>query len=263
MRMEPENDIAVTVADRVAVVTIDRPAKRNALNLAMWKRLRAIYADLAAQGEARVVVLTGAGGHFCAGADISEFDSIRDDAESGRIYEEEAEAAVIAIRDWPGPTVAAISGYAMGGGCGLALACDLRVGDATAKMGIPAARLGILYGTLDCTLLYRQVGLANAKRVLYAARPFAAEECAQIGLLDIMVEADALAAARALAADFAHNAPLTLRGSKTILEACAAGTAEARNAEIQELIDTAMSSADYAEGRRAFADKRTPKFTGR
>ncbi len=258
-----ENDIAVTVADRVAVVTINRPTKRNALNLAMWKRLRTIYADLSAQGEVRVMVLAGAGGHFCAGADISEFDSVRDDAKSGRIYEEEAEAAVVAIRDWPGPTIAAISGYAMGGGCGLALACDLRVGDATAKMGIPAARLGILYGTLDCTLLYRQVGLANAKRVLYAARPFTADECSQIGLLDITVETDALTAACSLATDFAHNAPLTLRGSKIILDACASGTAEARHAEIQDLIDAAVSSADYAEGRRAFADKRPPKFMGR
>lgn len=261
--MDSENGIAVTVANRVAIVTINRITKRNALNLAMWKRLRAIYTDLASQGEARAVVLTGAGGHFCAGADISEFDSVRDDAESGRVYEEEAEAAAVAIRDWPGPTIAAISGYAMGGGCGLALACDLRVGDATAKMGIPAARLGILYGTLDCTLLYRQVGLASAKRVLYAARPFTAQECAQIGLLDITVESDALAAACSHAADFVHNAPLSLQGSKIILEACATGTAEARNAEIQDLIDTVMSSVDYAEGRQAFADKRPPRFIGR
>jgi enoyl-CoA hydratase/carnithine racemase len=188
---------------------------------------------------------------------------VRNDAASGRRYEEEAEAAAIAVRDWPGPTIAAISGYAMGGGCGLALACDLRVGDATARMGIPAARLGILYGTLDCTLLYRQVGLANAKRILYAGRPFDAQECAQIGLLDVLAEADALTAAHALAAAFASNAPLTLRGSKFILEACAAGTAAARDAEIQELIDAAMRSADYAEGRRAFAQKRAPQFTGR
>ncbi len=264
--MQGDNNVTVTIADRVATVTINRAAKRNALNLAMWKRLRAIYtelADLAMRGEARAVILTGTGSHFCAGADISEFDSVRSDAESGRIYEQEAEAAAVAVRDWPGPTIAAISGYAMGGGCGLALACDFRVGDATAKMGIPAARLGILYGTLDCTLLYRQVGLANAKRILYAGRPFNAQECAQIGLLDVLIEADALAAARGLAAEFASNAPLSLRGSKFILEACAAGAAEARDAEIQELIDTAMLSADYAEGRRAFAQKRTPQFIGR
>jgi enoyl-CoA hydratase/carnithine racemase len=259
----PAEDIKVTITGGVATVTIDRPAKRNALNLAMWRRLGAIYAEFAADDAVRAIVLTGAGGNFCAGADISEFDSVRNDAESGRLYEQEAEAAVIAIRDWPGPTIAAISGYAMGGGCGLALACDLRVGDGTAKMGIPAARLGILYGTVDCTLLYRQIGLANAKRVLYAGRPFGSQECSQLGLLDIVVESDALAAAQNLAAEFANNAPLTLQGSKFILEACAAGAAEARDIEIQERIDTAMTSADYAEGRRAFSEKRPPRFIGR
>ena len=138
---------------------------------------------------------TGAGGNFCAGADISEFSKVRFDAESGRIYEEAGEAATLAIRDCRKPTIAAISGYAIGGGCGLALACDFRIADRSARMGITAARLGIVYGTLDCELLYRQVGLANAKRVLFSGQHFAIDDCVAMGLVD-MVATEARARSR-------------------------------------------------------------------
>ena len=162
---------------------------------------------------------------------------MRADSRSGRIYEAANEAATIALRDCRKPTIAAISGYGMGGGCALALACDLRVGDATTRMGIPAARLGIVYGELDCALLYRQVGLANAKRVLYTGRAFDASDCAAMGLLDIVATDTALAGAHALAAEIADNAPLSLAGSKLVLEALAAGTAGARHAEISAVIE--------------------------
>lgn len=256
-------EIELSLTDGVALVRLNRPAKRNAVRLAMWKRLTAIFRELADDDAARAVILTGSGGHFCAGADISEFDDVRSDVEAGRAYEHATEEATIAIRDWPGPTIAAISGYAMGGGCGLALACDLRVADRTARIGIPAARLGIIYSALDCGLLHRQVGLANAKRVLYSGRAFDYDEALPMGLIDIGVEADALGAARELALSLAANAPLSLRGSKRILEACADGTAAARAAEIESIIDGGLASADYAEGRRAFMDKRAPVFVGR
>jgi enoyl-CoA hydratase/carnithine racemase len=255
--------IRVSLEKGIAVVRIDRPRKRNALSLRMWIRLREVFEELAANDDARVAIVSGSGGHFCAGADISEFDSNRRDATTGRAYEQEADSAIVAIRDWPGPTLAAISGYAVGGGCSVALACDVRVGDITAKMGIPAARLGILYGTLDCSLLYRQVGLSNAKRVLYSGKQFDAHEAAQLGMLDIIVEENALSAAQEIAQEFAYNAPLTLKGTKFILEACAAGRTDGLAAEINTLIDAAMMSADYAEGRRAFIEKRNPVFVGR
>ena len=116
----------------------------------------------------------------------------------------------------------------MGGGCGLALACDFRVADGTTRMGITAARLGIVYGTLDCELLYRQVGLANAKRVLFSGRHFAIEDCVAMGLVDMVATEAALDRRSGLAAEIAANAPLSVAGSKLILEAIAAGTAEAR-----------------------------------
>jgi enoyl-CoA hydratase/carnithine racemase len=247
----------------VATIVLNRPSKRNAVSLAMWRRLGEIFAELGGRDDVGVIVLTGAGRHFCAGADISEFASVRADAQSGRSYEAANEAATVALRDCRKPTIAAISGYGMGGGCALALACDLRVGDGSTRMGIPAARLGVVYGELDCALLYRQVGLANAKRVLFTGRAFDAQECLSMGLLDIVAAEPALAAALALAQEMVGNAPLSLAGSKLILEALSTGTVAARRDEISDLIEAAMDSADYREGARAFLEKRKPAFSGR
>jgi len=261
--VDSAQDIRVSAATGVATVTLNRPAKRNAVSLAMWRRLREVCADLGTRRDVRVVILTGASGHFSAGADISEFAAVRADAETGRIYEAATEACTVALRDCPRPTIAAISGYGMGGGCTLALACDLRVGDATTRMGIPAARLGVVYGALDCALLYRQVGLAGAKRILYSGRAFGAEECAAMGLLDVVASGTALEGAEALAREMAGNAPLSLAGCKIVLEALAAFDVGNRRAEITALIEEAMNSADYREGLRAFLEKRKPAFTGR
>jgi enoyl-CoA hydratase/carnithine racemase len=247
----------------IAVVTLNRPAKRNAVSLEMWRTLGCIFTAFNARSDVRAIILTGAGGNFCAGADISEFSKVRFDAESGRIYEEAGEAATLAIRDGRKPTIAAISGYAIGGGCGLALACDFRIADRSARMGITAARLGIVYGTLDCELLYRQVGLANAKRVLFSGQHFGIDDCVAMGLVDIVATDTAVAEAQAYAATIAANAPLSVSGSKLILEAIAAGTAEARKQEIVGVLDQAMTSADYREGAQAFVEKRRPSFTGR
>ena len=261
--MDTAQDILVSVeGSGVAIVTLNRPAKRNAVSLAMWRRLGEIFPELGRRQDVRVVILTGAGGHFCAGADISEFPTLRADSRSGRIYEAANEGAAMALRDCRKPTIAAVSGYGMGGGCALALACDFRVGDATTRMGIPAARLGVVYGELDCAMLFRQVGLANAKRVLYTGRAFDLSECAAMGLIDIVAADTALKGAHALAAEIADNAPLSVAGSKMVLEALAAGSTLARHAEISAIIEGAMNSADYREGARAFLEKRKPAFTG-
>jgi enoyl-CoA hydratase/carnithine racemase len=262
--VDTAQEIVVSAEENgIATVTLNRPGKRNAVSLAMWRTLGAIFAELGGREDVRVVILTGVGGHFCAGADISEFSTVRCDSKSGRVYEEANEKASIALRDCPKPTIAAISGYGMGGGCALALACDIRVGDATTRMGIPAARLGVVYGELDCALLHRQVGLANAKRVLYTGRAFDVKDCAAMGLLDIVAPGMALEAAKTLAAEIAGNAPQSLTGSKIVLEALAAGAAGKRHAEIAAIIEGAMNSADYREGARAFLEKRKPAFSGR
>src|SRR5215467_10363892 len=213
-------DILVAVdAAGVAVVTLNRPEKRNVVSLKMWHGLGEIYRDFARRSDVRVVILTGAGGHFCGGADISEFSKVRSSVEDARAYGEAGHAATQAIIDLPQPTIAAVHGYGVGGGCGLALACDLRVGDATTQMGIPAARLSIVYGILDSRLLLRAVGLANAKLVLYTGRYFAVSDCRVMGLIDVVADQGALAGARALAQELTSRAPLSQRGAKVVLEA--------------------------------------------
>jgi enoyl-CoA hydratase/carnithine racemase len=260
--MAEQIEIAVGAAG-IAVVTLNRPEKRNVVSLAMWRNLGEIYRGFAQRDDVRVVILTGAGGHFCGGADISEFSKVRNNVEDARVYGEAGRAATQAIIDLPQPTIAAVHGYGVGGGCGLALACDLRVGDATTQMGIPAARLSIVYGILDCSLLLRAVGLANAKLVLYSGRYFPLETCRAMGLIDMVSEEGALAGAHALAQEFCTRAPLSQRGAKVVLEALDRGEAQQRSAEIAAVQAAAVNSEDYREARQAFLEKRTPIFKGR
>lgn len=264
MSEQTTRDIVVDVdASGVAVVTLNRPRKRNAISLAMWEELGVIFRDMAKRSDVRAVILTGAGGNFCAGADISEFATVRNSVEAGHHYETIADGATIAIRDCPKPTIAAVSGFGAGGGCGLALACDLRVGDSTTRMGIPAARLGNVYGTLECELLRRQVGLANAKLVLYSGRFFDLDECQRMGLVDAVGSASAIDTAREIALQMADNAPLSLKGAKVVLEALDRRETEQRREEIQALLNAALVSEDYREAARAFVEKRKPVFKGR
>jgi enoyl-CoA hydratase/carnithine racemase len=258
----PESKIAVSIQESgIAVVTINRPEKRNALSLAMWRELSSIFLELKDQSAIRAVILSGTGGNFCAGADISEFNDVRGGLESGRAYDAITEATNIAIRDFPLPTIAAVSGYAVGGGCGLALCCDLRVADSTTRMGIPAARLGIMYTPIECELLYRQVGLSSAKRILYSGRFYGVQDCVSMRLVDV-IAIDAYEAALALAREFVGNAPLSIRGSKFVLENIAAGTAAVRASDISSLIERTLQSYDYLEARKAFKEKRSPRFRG-
>jgi len=260
------DDILVDVDPAgIAVVTLNRPEKRNAVSLSMWRGLAGIYAGLARRSDVRVVILTGAGGNFCGGADISEFSEVRNSVEDARVYGQSGRDATQAIIDLPQPSIAAVHGYGVGGGCGLALACDLRVGDVTTQMGIPAARLSIVYGTLDCSLLLRAVGLANAKLVLYSGRYFPLPDCRAMGLIDVTARqgAGALAGARELANELATRAPLSQRGAKLVLEALERGEAEKRKAEIAALQEAAVNSEDYRAARQAFLEKRTPVFKGR
>jgi enoyl-CoA hydratase/carnithine racemase len=229
----------------------------------MWQGLGEIYIALGKRPDVRVVILTGTGGHFCAGADISEFATVRNSEASAKIYNEAGEFATQAIIDLPQPTIAAVHGYGVGGGCGLALACDLRVGDATTQMGIPAARLSIVYDTLDCSLLLRAVGLANAKLVLYSGRYFPVRDCQTMRLLDVVAESGALDGAYGLSRELSTRAPLSQRGAKVVLEALARDEVEQREAAIAAAQEAAVNSEDYREARKAFLEKRTPVFKGR
>jgi enoyl-CoA hydratase/carnithine racemase len=255
-------DILVARAGGIATVTLNRPDKRNACNFAMWQRLGSLFRELGEDGEVRTVILTGAGGHFGAGADIGEFETVRANAKAAEEYEHAGEAAMLAIRDCPKPVIAQISGACVGGGLALALVCDFRIADETARMGIPAARLGLVYSLLETRSLVNAAGATNAKRVLMTAKIFPAREAAELGLIDELT-ANPAGAVQALASTIAANAPISVSGAKFIINAIAAGETEKREDEIHRRVMGALDTEDFREGRRAFMEKRPPVWRGR
>lgn len=255
--------IDCTVNDGIAVVRIVRAEKRNALAMAMWKALTAAFRRLGEDDGVRCVILVGDGGHFSAGADISEFPEVRANAEQGVAYDRINDETTLAIRDCPKPVIAAISGNAVGGGLGLALACDFRVADSSARMGITAGRMGLVYSLIDSSLLAERVGVTKAKQILFSSAIVEIDEAERLNLVDRRAVTDALEEATRLAEVFARNAPLAIAGNKAVLNAIGDGTARARKEELENHIVAAFNSADYNEGQRAFAERRAPAFKGR
>lgn len=254
-------DIVVSKRDDVSIISLNRPEVHNAIKLAMWRELAGIFSDLGSDRSVRAIVLTGAGANFCVGADVTEFDACRENKHQSAAYEKAVDACSGTIADVPKAVIAAISGYCLGGGCHLALACDFRVADSTAKLGIPSAKLSIVYGVKSVQRLLAIVGIANAKRILYSAERYEARHSLRIGLVD-EVRDNALGAAIEFAQALARNAPLSIAGAKFMLNGLSAGEGALDVASAQRLVDEAADSEDFKEGRRAFAEKRAPQFRG-
>jgi len=255
-------DILVTKRDDVGIVTLNRPEMHNAVKLEMWRELAGMFIDLGSDRSVRAIVLTGAGANFCVGADVTEFDDLRENKDQSAAYENVVDACSAAIADVPKPVIAAISGYCLGGGCHLALACDFRFADGTAKLGIPSAKLSIVYGVKSVQRLLAIVGITNAKRILYSAERYDAAHSLRIGLVDELRD-NAFGAAIEMAQALARNAPLSIAGAKFMLNRLSAGEGALDVTEAQRLVDEAADSEDFSEGRRAFREKRAPKFHGR
>jgi enoyl-CoA hydratase/carnithine racemase len=257
------SDIIVDRSDpAVITITLNRSERRNAVTLSMWTELGRIFSNLGADSAVRAIILTGAGGSFSAGADISEFPAVRETVEEGRAYEAACSCCETAIATCSKPTIAAISGACYGGGVGLALSCDFRVADRSAYFAIPAARLSNVYGIVETRALFEAVGLAAAKEVLFTGRRYGSNEAYSIGLATHATDGAALPAAFALANTMRASAPLTIKGAKLVLAAVARNETEGRERAIAQVLDEAMASADYREGVAAFAAKRDPQFRG-
>lgn len=257
-------NIKALSVNHVGTLLIDNAARKNAVSAAMWRAIPLAIRWLAVETKARAIVLQGAGAtDFSAGADISEFGEVRRDAETARVYEAENSAAFAAIRSAPVPVIAAIRGICYGGGFGLAAACDIRIADPSARFCIPPAKLGLAYPVDAVRDIVTALGDQVARLALYTGQVMLPEKLEKSGFLLECVPTGALdAAAYSLAETIAANAPLSVLASKLAIRGVSEAD-EALSRDAMVLGTTTFESADYAEGRQAFAEKRKPRFTGR
>lgn len=182
------SDINVTIRDKIAVVTLNRPDVRNAMKLSMWQDIASSFVKFGRDDNVRAIILTGAGGNFSVGADVSEFAKVRSNIIESKAYEVAVDASSDAIASVPKPVIAVLEGYCLGGGCHLSMSCDFRYAHTATSIGIPAAKLSIVYGVRSTQRLLALVGLTNAKRILYSADHYSADDAAQMGLIDHVSE---------------------------------------------------------------------------
>ena len=243
----------------VATLTINRPDRLNAVTFAMFSRLPALLAEAEAAGGVRVLVLRGAGRKsFSAGADISEFETARTTPEQAAAYDNAVLAAEEALATFPAPTIAAIHGHCYGGGCALALACDLRFASSGARFAITPAKLGIVYPLRATKRLVDAVGPSRAKFILMSGIDIDAARAAAIGLVD-EVDDDVDAAVLDFVAILAARSGVTQRAAKQTVARILDGATADDDAQAA-LRDASLASPDYAEGVRAFLERRPPKF---
>jgi enoyl-CoA hydratase len=263
--MPATDKMLATREGAIGWITFNNPARRNAVSLAMWQALGEIVRGYAQDPSVRAIVLRGAGEQaFVSGADISEFEEKRSSEEAIAAYNRAGEEASAALEQAGKPTIAMIRGYCIGGGVSIALCCDLRFAAEGAKFGVPAARLGLGYGFEGVRRLVGVVGPSYAKEIFYTARHFSAREALAMGLVNrVVADTELEAAVRLCAATIAENAPLTL-GSIKLLVGEAMKDPQARDlGRCQDSVRRCFASEDYVEGRRAFMEKRKPRFQGR
>jgi len=245
-------------------IIFDNPTRMNALNSTMWAALPKIIDEAQRNDTVRVVILKGKGGKaFSAGADISEFGSVRT-GDAAKDYDELNHAAFGAVMECAKPTIAMIEGYCMGGGLELALCCDLRYAAQGSNFAIPAAKLGIGYNPRWIRPLFSALSATQAKEVLFTGRRFSGEEAITMGMITRLLSPDELILeTRKLAGQIAENAPLSVYAAKRCIDEFLRAPENPDMNALDELVQACFDSEDYAEGRTAFTEKRTPVFKGK
>ncbi|MDE2766381.1 MAG: enoyl-CoA hydratase-related protein [Chloroflexota bacterium] len=257
------DDVLVERADSTAVVVLNRPEQRNAITLAMWRRLARVFRELDADGAVRAVIVRGAGDKaFSAGADVTEFERTRSTPEKARAYAEALEDACGALAGMAKPTIAMVKGHCIGGGFELAISADLRVAGESASFALPAARMGLAIGHGFVARIVGLAGQGRAAHLLLTARAVGGAEAAAWGLAEVVTPDDeAQGYAEALAADAARLSPNSHRIHKQVLgDLLRYGAPEAVPRANRALPREAANSDDFREGVRAFMERRPPRF---
>jgi enoyl-CoA hydratase/carnithine racemase len=249
----------------VGHVVFNNPSKHNAVSLDMWERVHTLLSQYADDPAIRVVVVSGGGGKaFVSGADISKFESERANMEAQKKYDAISGKSYDLLYNYPKPTLAKITGYCIGGGMNLAGCCDLRFCNEGARFGVPAARLGLGYGFERVRRLSESIGLAKTLEVIYTGRQFSAQEAFEMGFVQRVVADVELDAAVAETTDLiAQNAPLTIALAKAAAREIGKPDTKRDFARLEAMVKACFDSQDYAEGRRAFMEKRKPNFRGK
>jgi len=265
--MASTEELQVELVGNVAVLTLNRPERRNALSTSLLVSLASALSELETGREARCVILRGSGDRaFSAGMDLTSVPEGLPTAIQKQIEEKgPLRFGLEAIETFPYPVIALIRGYAVGAGCELAVTCDLRVGSEKCRMGMPPARLGIVYPPEGLQRFMRAVGLPATRKLFYTAKIFEIDEVRAMGLLDYVVPDEELEdRTMEIARGIAGNAPLSVSGHKRSLHLLSrlADISAVDRAELDGLMAGALSSEDAKEGLQAFVQKRDPSFRG-
>jgi enoyl-CoA hydratase/carnithine racemase len=264
--MQLKTDKMIATKDNgIGWMIFNNPERRNAMSLAMRDAMADIFEAYATDPEVRVLVLRGAGGKaFVSGADISEFKEKRNSADAEAEYQAAVARSLKAMAAFEKPTVAMIEGFCVGGGMAMALECDLRFASEDSEFGIPAAKLGLAYSFDNLRALSNVVGPAYAKQILFTGARLPARKALEIGLINDMVpRAELEARVRAVCAEMAGNAPLTIRAAKATINEIVKDESKRDIPKIERMMKDCFDSQDFKEGREAFMAKRKPVFQGR
>jgi enoyl-CoA hydratase/carnithine racemase len=255
-------------SEHICTISINRPEKHNFLTSGLLRKMAAVITELGRNPDIRVLILRGAGeASFSAGYDISAIPTTNQQNPADPVFKiSPLETAIEAIRGFPYPVIAMLNGHAFGGGCELAISCDIRIGRRGITMGMPPAKLGIVYPPAGFRRFLMVLGFAKTLEMFLTGRRYDGEHCLRMGLINELVAPEALTPfVYGLAAEISENAPLAMKGTKQALYRLAEMNPlnDEEEAALASLFDRSLKSRDLKEGRQAFMEKRKPRFKGR